>query len=484
MDRLALQSYPFKTKPYEHQLTALEKGVTRETFAYFMEMGTGKSKVTVDTAAILYDLGEIEAVAVVAPKGVYRNWSTKEIPDHLPDHITPRVAVWQSNLTKTVKEQINHLFTPLAATLDFLLINVDAVITTKGKYVLEKFLKERKCLMVVDESTIIKNSSAKRTKELIRLGAFAKYRRILTGSPVTQGPLDLYAQCAYLDTDLLGFRNFFAFRNRYAVLQRIDLGGRSFQKVVGFKNEEELKDRLSQFSYRVTKDECLDLPEKIFTTRDVELTKEQKKAYDEMKRRAIAELEEGKASASIVLTQLLRLHQITCGHLKLDDGTVVEVPTKRLDELMELLGETDGKIIIWANYRADIENIRSAIAKIYGAESVVTYFGDTTSDERERAIREIQDKQSPVRFFVANQQTGGYGITLTEASTVIYYSNGYDLEKRLQSEDRAHRIGQKNNVLYIDLIARGTVDEKIIQALRKKNDIARLITGDSWREWI
>lgn len=482
---LDLRSYPFKTKPYDHQRKALEMGAEREAYAYFMEMGTGKSKVTVDSAAVLYDLGKIEAVVVIAPKGVYKNWPNKELPDHLPEHIIPRVAVWESSLSKKVRESIDAIFQPTPAVLDFFFLNVDAVNTSKGKYILEKFLTERKCLMVVDESTIIKNEGAKRTKEIIRLGQFAAYRRILTGSPITKGPLDLYAQCAFLGRDLLGFRNFYAFRNRYAILQPVNLGGRTFQKVVGFKNEEELKDKLQEFSYRVTKDECLDLPEKIYQTRDVELTKEQLKVYDEMKRKAIAEIEaQGRASASIVLTQLLRLQQITCGHLKMDDGTIVDIPSKRLNELMDILEEVDGKAIIWANYRRDIQALHDAIAQAYGAGSVVTYFGDTTQHEREEAIRAFQAEQSDVRFFIANQSTGGYGITLTAANTVIYYSNGYDLEKRLQSEDRAHRIGQKHPVVYIDLIARGTVDEKIIDALRKKNDIARLITGDEWKEWI
>ncbi len=216
----------------------------------------------------------------------------------------------------------------------------------------------------------------------------------------------------------------------------------------------------------------------------MDLTPEQTKAYNEMKALALAQIDGGIVSTVNALTQIMRLHQIVCGHVKLDDGTVVELPNKRMDELLAIVEETDGKIIIWANYRHDIEAIKLALAKEYGMNSVATYYGDTESEERQRIVNDFQKPDSELRFFVGNPSTGGYGLTLTAASTMVYYSNSFDLEKRLQSEDRAHRIGQTKNVTYIDLIAVGTVDEKIVKALRAKIDIATQVLGEEIKAWL
>ena len=203
-----------------------------------------------------------------------------------------------------------------------------------------------------------------------------------------------------------------------------------------------------------------------------------------MKADAITILKGQSMTAMNVLTQLIRLHQITCGHMKTDSGETIDLKNSRMDELMHILGETTGKVIIWANYIHDIEKIESTISSEFGENSLCTYYGATPPDQRQACINNFQDPLSPVRFFIGNTQTGGYGITLTEASTVIYYSNNYDLEKRIQSEDRAHRIGQKNKVLYIDMVAKGTVDDKIIQSLRNKVNIANEINGEELISWI
>ena len=222
----------------------------------------------------------------------------------------------------------------------------------------------------------------------------------------------------------------------------------------------------------------------MYTRREVELTDEQDQAYATMKSAALAQLKGKMATAPHVLTQLMRLHQITCGHLKNDDETITEIKNNRLKELLNLLEEVEGKVIIWANYIYDIKNIVKAISDEYGPESIVEYYGNISAEQRQKNIEKFQDPNSKARFFIGNPQTGGYGITLTAANTVIYYSNGYDLEKRLQSEDRAHRIGQNKSVTYIDLIAPKTVDEKIVKALRKKMNIANEIMDEDFREWI
>jgi SNF2 family DNA or RNA helicase len=253
--------------------------------------------------------------------------------------------------------------------------------------------------------------------------------------------------------------------------------------VHAFQNLAELSDKLQGFSYRVLKEDCLDLPPKIFTKRHIVLTGEQRKVYDQMKKTALATLNGKVTSTVTVLTQLMRMHQITCGHFTADDGSTQLVESNRVKELMNVLEETEGKAIIWANYQRDITNIIESIVKVYGPGSVVDYYGLTPQEERQENIKKFQNDEN-CRFIVGTPQTGGYGITLTQANTVIYYSNGYDLEKRLQSEDRAHRIGQTKSVTYVDLICEDTVDEKITKALRKKINIASEVLGEELKEWI
>ena len=474
--------YKFKTKPYAHQLTALEKSWNRENYAYFMEMGTGKTKVLIDNLAMLYDKGKVDGALIVAPKGVIGTWYNQEIPTHLPDHIENVTVLWQSNITKTQQEKLDSLFKS-ETNLHILIMNVEALSTDKGLKFAGKFLNSHKVLMAIDESTTIKNSSAKRTKNILALSKYAKYKRIMTGSPVTKNPLDLYSQCEFLSPWLLNFQSFYAFRNRYAEMRTIHARGRSIQVVHRFQNIGELSDKLKDFSYRVLKEDCLDLPDKIYVKRNITLTPEQAKVYRQMKTTALAVLNGKQVTSVTVLTQLMRLHQITCGHFTADDGTTQLIKNNRITELMNVLEETEGKAIIWANYQHDISEIKNAIIKEYGPGSVVDYYGLTPQDQRQDNIKRFQ--QDPeCRFLLGTPQTGGYGITLTAANTVIYYSNGYDLEKRLQSEDRAHRIGQKKAVTYVDITCEDTVDEKITKALRKKINIASEVLGEELRDWI
>jgi len=475
--------YKFKTKPYAHQLSALEKSWNKKEYAYFMEMGTGKSKVLVDNMAMLYDKGKINGALIIAPKGVYRNWYSQEIPNHLASHIDHKTVLWTATTSKAKDKEYQQLF-KVDYDLHILIMNVEAFSTKKGLEFAAKFMNCHKTLMAVDESTTIKTPSAKRTKSICNLGKYAKYRRILTGSPVTKSPLDLYTQCGFLDEELLGFGSFYSFRNRYAIMVDRNFGGRRVQIPTGYQRLDELSEILKKFSDRVLKEDCLDLPPKTYIERQVELTDEQTKAYSTMKSAALATLKGKMATAPHVLTQMMRLHQITCGHLKNDDGSITEVKSNRIKALLEVLDEVEGKVIIWANYVYDIKQIVNAISDEYGDDSIVQYYGAVEAEKRQDNIKKFQDPNSKARFFVGNPQTGGYGITLTAANNVIYYSNGYDLEKRLQSEDRAHRIGQKKAVTYVDLIAPKTVDEKIRKALRKKINIATQVMGEELRDWI
>jgi SNF2 family DNA or RNA helicase len=478
------RKYRFKIEPFEHQRAALGASWNKTEFAYFMEMGTGKSKVLIDNLAILYDYGNVDSAIIVAPKGVYRNWVELEIPKHLPDHIQCRVICWSPNPNKREKEQLVSLFEPTNDLVIFVM-NIEALSTKKGVGFAEKFLISHQSLFTIDESTTIKNASARRTKAAIKLGKLAKYRRILTGFPVTKSPLDLYSQCAFLDEDLLGFASFYSYRNHFAVLQKRSIATHSFQQIVGYRNLEELKDLLNKFSFRVLKKDCLDLPDKMYTTREIELTPEQKRIYKELKDYAIAQLDDAEfVTTTSVITQILRLQQVLCGFTRTDAGENITIPSNRLKELMATLEEVEGKCIIWANYQHDIQSIVSEIAKIYGPNSVAHYYGKTAAKERPLIVSLFQDPNSPLQFFVGQPRTGGFGLTLTAANTVIYYSNSYDLETRLQSEDRAHRIGQTNKVTYIDLIAPKTVDEKIIKSLRSKINLATQVLGEDYREWL
>jgi len=481
-----IKHYKFKTKPYEHQLKALEKSWASETYALFMEMGTGKSKVLVDNIAMLYDRGAIKGALVIAPKGVYKNWDAIEFPVHLPDHVEHTKVLWESNITKRKQAELDTLMDG-GSDLKILIMNVEAFSTSKGLDFARSFLNifVGRALIGIDESTTIKNPTAKRTKNILTIGDLAKYRRILTGSPVTKSPLDLFSQCKFLDPYHLGYESYYAYRSRYAHMLERNFGGRRVQIVGSYRRLPELAKKLENFSYRVLKEDCLDLPEKVFTKRIVELTKEQEKAYRQMKDMALAILDNGKMMSTVnVMTQLMRLHQVTCGHFKADDGTITHLKNNRVDSLMELLEETEGKVIIWANYVEDIKNIVGALKKAYGEASTVEYHGSVDSTHRQDQIALFQQKNGPTRYFVGNPQTGGYGITLTAANTVIYYSNNYDLEKRLQSEDRAHRIGQTGSVTYVDLIAEGTIDERIVKALRRKINIANEIMGEDINSWI
>ena len=481
-----IKNYKFKTKPYEHQLKALEKSWASDTYALFMEMGTGKSKVLVDNIAILYDRGAIKGALIVAPKGVYKNWDAIEFPTHLPDHIECTKVLWEPTATKKKQAELDTLFDD-KGDLKILIMNVEAFSTSKGLDFARSFLNifVGRALIGIDESTTIKNPTAKRTKNILKIGDLAKYRRILTGSPVTKSPLDLFSQCEFLDPYHLGHASYYSFRARYANMVKRNFGGRQVQLVVSYRRLDELADILDKFSYRVLKEDCLDLPEKVFTKRLIELTPEQDKAYKQMKQMALAMLDNGEVMTTVnVLTQLMRLHQITCGHFKADDGTTTALKNNRMDALLQLLEETDGKVIIWANYREDIKNIVAALKKAYGDASTVEYHGGVDSTLRQEHIAQFQQKNGPTRYFVGNAQTGGYGITLTAANTVIYYSNSYDLEKRLQSEDRAHRIGQTGSVTYVDLIAENTVDDKIVKSLRNKINIANEIMGEDIKDWI
>ena len=418
-------NYKFKTKPYGHQLDALEASWDKENFAYFMEMGTGKSKVLLDNAAVLYDKGLINGLLLIAPKGVYKNWYDSEIPVHLPDHIEKKVVLWKTSDKSTKQKKILNTLFETGTDLHILIMNVEAFSSGNGTEFARKFLSCHKAMIAIDESTTIKTHTSNRTKNILSLRELAKYRRILTGSPVTKSPLDLFSQCAFLDPWLLSHESFWTFKSKYAVTRKIQAHGRQVEIIVGYRNLGELSEKIKPFSKRILKEDCLDLPSKSYVKHYVELTDEQKKVYKQMKAEAIAFLDGKMQSSATVMTQLMRLHQITCGHFTADDGTIKNLPCSRLTELMNILENVEGKTIIWSHYTHDVKRIIEKIKEVYGEKSVVDYFGETDTDARSKNIKRFQNDDE-CRFFVGTTHTGGYGITLTAGSNMVYFSNGYD----------------------------------------------------------
>ena len=472
-----MNQYKYKTNPYQHQRNALNKGGLSKNYAYFMEMGTGKTKVIIDNVAYLYQQKEIKEVIVIAPNSVYRNW-VQEISDHSP--VTPYIWCWKVNKEKELDRESR------SNKLIYILMNVEALSHKSGQHWLHQRLNlnGKVSMMVIDDSTTIKSPVALRTKAICKLSTAVKYRRILTGSPVTKSPLDLYTQCAFLSKALLGFESYYTFRARYAVMQQVELGGRQILMPKYYTNLDELEMKLKTFSFRVTKDQCLDLPPKIYMFRDVHLNLEQKNIYETLRKKARAIIADDTVSFANKLVEILRLHQICNGFLKTDKGELhIFKNNPKLKELLRILEEVDGKCIIWATYVHNIENIKQTLGDLYGKDSVVSIYGKDSGEARKLAVASFQHDDR-CRFLVGNPSTGGYGLTLTAARNVIYFSNSYNLEVRKQSEDRAHRIGQKNKVSYIDLIVPNSIEMMIISALKRKVKLSAQTLGEEARKWL
>lgn len=484
--------YRFKTKPYKHQLDTWEKTKRNKYWAYLFDMGTGKSKLTLDVVAYMYDQGWIDALLVFANKGSYSNWVYEHVPEHLPEHVKYEMALWRSDARVKEKEKIKKVYYSNEMTLKILVMNIEALSFPRSTKVAVEFTRRHNTFVVVDESTTIKNPRSKRTKSIFKIRDLSKARRILTGSCIDNRPLDAWAQYQFLANGILGHTSYYSFRSEYAELveRSVRQQRRSIKVVVGYRNLEKLRREMTQYGTIIKSEDCLDLPPKIYEKFYVELTKEQIKHYNSLRKHAIAVLEnEQRVTTKIALTKILRLHQLTCGYLMDDDGNVHGIPHNRLQALDSILDETGGKIIIWATYRHDVESIYNHLRKTYDGDEVLLYYGDTSQEERDKAKRALRrGVRSKVKIMVGNPMVGGYGLNLTGVNTVIYYSNNYDNEIRQQSEKRAHRIGQTNTVTYIDIIARGpvgiTVDEKICRTLEEKKNIADLITTGNWRDYI
>ena len=414
-------------------------------------MGTGKSKVVADRIRYGLESQGWRNILIAAPASVLGSWR-----DQLMEHTELPCRLLRGPKAKRLAM--------LAAGPGVYVINYEGL-----RVLAPELLRINWDCFVCDESTRVKNARAKQTKIAWKLGNRTPHVYLLTGTPITQSPLDIFGQYGVMGRDILGFSWYLPFRNRYAVM-----GGFEGRQVVAYQNLDELSAKVYSHAHRVTKAECLDLPPKTYEAREIELKGEQAAAYREMKRDRVAFLKAaGEVSAPIVLTQLMRLQEITGGHVHNDDGHVVAfLEQPKLDALAELLDDLGGvQVVVWARFVAEIK----AILKRFGG---VGLYGEVHADDRDEAIRRFQAGDE--RLLVGQQGTGGLGITLTAAHHVVYYSNSFSLEQRLQSEDRCHRIGQKNAVTYYDITARGTVDAKVLTVLRGKQLLAKAVLDWQW----
>lgn len=472
--------------PYPFQREAWEDKRDLEAWGHLWEMGTGKTLEILMQALWLYDQGEIDGIVVLAPKGVYRNWEEVEIPKHVPDWADVDVMSWISKTPIPKKDKTRFAELLKHRGLAVFAMNYEATITKHGGDALKKFLTGRRCLLVCDESARLKTPGSKTSMRVVAAAKYARFRRILTGTPVTQGPFDVYSQIRVLDENFWkdrGIPTFHLFKNRYGVFEKRGSGSQQWNQLLRYRNLDELKGFVAEITDRKLKSEVLaDLPPKLYSKKVFSLDPDQRKLYDELRSELRAFLDSGEEiSADFALTKLTRLQQIACGFTGTDEETVVPVGENvRLAALLDLLTEVQGKAIIFARWTWEVDQIVAALG-----DECVRFDGLVGDEERQEAIHAFQDSDDGPRWFVGKVSVAGEGITLTRAGTVIYCSNSYRLDQRLQSEDRAHRAGMPNRAVhYIDLVALGTYDEPILDALRSKRDVGAEITGDQLPDWI
>lgn len=468
-----------------------------------MQMRCGKSKVLLDDWGEMVEAREVEDLLIIAPAGSYRNWTIdrpggreSELRRQFDPALMERAAVatWASGSGKSERAVADLL--RITGRPRVLNVNVEALSRTKkARLAVMEFLTRRKAVIAVDESTTIRNVGADRTKFIHDLRKMAPYRRIMTGLVAPKSPLDLFGQFYFLDPAILGHWSYYTFRARYAVLRDMPVGEwytdprtgglarRTVKIPVAFKNQDELNGLIAPYSYRKLLADCYDIPETFYVQRDVEITQEQERLLGELRETATAQLAGGTfVSADLQLALALRMHQILSGHVKDEAGDLHMIDNKRVDAVMEVLAEHDGKAIIWSHFVPLLLAIRERIAKDYGPEAVALFYGGNKATRYEDEGRFLGD--SNCRFMCATQSAGGRGNTWDNADLAIYASNSFDLEHRDQSEWRTLNVGKRRNVTNVDLVVPGTLDEKVVAALRSKIDVASGIMGDEYRKWL
>jgi hypothetical protein len=443
---------------FNHQKTALELAAGQKAFAYFMDMGTGKSKTLIDEMAELYACGEIERALIVAPAGVHYQWFEQQLVEHWPLAL-PMQSGFVGQGAKNKWPEFND-----DNQMTILCVNIDALMMRPMTNKLINFVKGHKTLVAIDESQKIKNPQATRTTRCFELGEVASYRRILTGTPMAKGPEDYYAQFKFLDLGIIGVKSFAGFKRQYC-----EIGGFNGNSVIGYRNTEQLHQLIAPYSFRIEKSECLDLPPKLYQRVPIELGSEQRSVYLELKHQLLTELSDGSLiTAEQAVQRILRLQQVVQGFLPREDGSFEEYDlSNRIAALDDLVEAARSKVVIWCRFRHDINMLMER-----HKGQAVRYDGATNQSEREIAKQAFMDEKSDIKLFISNAKAGGAGLNLAGAcDTVIYFSNSFSSLDRWQSEDRTHRIGTRGTVNYYDIVARGTIDTTILANLRRKKDI-------------
>lgn len=484
----------FKTKPFGHQLEEFEKSKDYKSWGFWWETGCGKTKPVLDTIAHLYAKGEITGALVLAPNGVHQNWMTDEIPKHLPDVVADATVAlgWSSSKSNTKKWKRKEQELLENPGLSILCMSYHGIMVARGAKLAKRLLAERSCIYITDEAHSFKSPGSKRCKRVLASALHALYRRAMTGTPSADSPFDVYATIKFLDPAAwaaLGISTFAGFKAYFGVWERKTItvpggGKREFDKLVTYKNLDKLHEVVSRYGSRLQKSAVMDLPPKLYSRRYFEISDSQRRLYKELKEDYMAWLDGQPITAPLPVTRLLRFQQVTAGYVPTDDDEepqLIDKKPRRIESLRGLLSEISSSTIIWAKFQKDIDLICALLRE--EGESFVVFDGRTSDDDRLNARRAFQEGK--VKFFVANPAAAGRGLTLHRAKTVVFYSVSFKLEERIQAEDRAHRAGMDNHAVhYIDIVARGTVDTKILARLRTKKQAADQVTGDEFRDWI
>jgi SNF2 family DNA or RNA helicase len=487
-----ITNYPHTIEPFQHQREYLENHVFNKTYGLLWEQGTSKTKPIIDNFCLLYMEGKIDTVIVIAPPGVERNWNSDEIPKHInPDVALDTLVQIFKTAKKANKDHIRAMRSLFNHNgLSVLLISYNGSMTVEGKALIRELLKKRKVFYVLDEAHNIKTPAAKRTKFIVSTGKYAEYRRILTGTPVSIGPFDLYSQIKFLDDffwknkgidGAVAFRQFFGRWYTDEEHKRLHGYSRGYDQLLEYQNLDKLTLWLKEISGRVLKDEVMDLPPKLYSKRYFEMSREQRAAYSQMKEEMMLEIGDTLITAELPMVMQLRLQQIACNYIPVGENEPVHMfsdKNPRLSVMEGIRDETFHPGIIWARFTHDIDQIMDLLGK-----TAVRYDGKVDDDQAER--NKLAFQNGDVQWFVGNAQKGGSGLTLTQAKTMVYYSNSFRLIDRLQSEDRAHRGGMDDRpVHYIDIMADAPIDEHIVSRLRDKREVSSEILEDEIKGWI